>query len=78
MNVSIKCLAQLSKSEQCNYLKSTMHEVPEGSSVTDLIGQVGLREEEVKTIFLNHVIVPPETLLNHGDRIAFVPPTGGM
>lgn len=78
MNVNVKCFAQLARDEICDYKKSTPQNLPLGSSVKELIGKLGLRNEEIKLIYVNHVIVPAETLLHEGDTIALAPATGGM
>ncbi len=78
MNVSVKCFAQLAKSDQCDYRGSTPHTVPAGARVNDLIGTLGFQNEDVKLIFVNNVNVSPETLLREGDKVAFAPATGGM
>ncbi|WP_305046824.1 MoaD/ThiS family protein [Geoalkalibacter sp.] len=79
MNVFVKCFAQLSRDEACNYHGSTPHELAEGAaSVKHLIEKLGLRHEEIKLIFVNNLIVPPETILHEGDQVALAPATGGM
>jgi sulfur carrier protein ThiS len=78
MNVNLKCFAQLAKEQVCDYKGSTPHELPDGSSVSDLITRLGLPREEVKVIFVNHTIVTAETVLKDGDQVALAPVTGGM
>mgnify|MGYP002641326733 CR=1 FL=1 len=78
MNVSLRCFAQLAKEDVCDYRDSTPHELPNGASVTNLIDKLGLHGEEIKLVYVNHVIVPQTTLLQEGDRVAFAPATGGM
>lgn len=78
MNVSVKCFAQLAKNEACDYKDSTPHSLAGGSSVKDLISKLGFRHEEIKIIYVNNRIVPPETPLKVGDKIALAPATGGM
>ncbi len=45
-------------------------------SITELIGHVGLEEKEVEAIFVNHKLMPKDTILKDGDRVALVPPGG--
>lgn len=78
MNVNVKCFAQLARDEVCDYKKSTAQNLPQGSSVKELIGKLGFRDEEIKLIYVNHLLVPAETLLHEGDNIALAPATGGM
>ncbi len=78
MNVFVKCFAQLARDEICDYKNSTPHNLPGGSSVKDLIGKLGLNHEEIKLIYVNNLIVPHETVLHEGDKVALAPATGGM
>jgi sulfur carrier protein ThiS len=52
-------------------------ELPEGSDISALIMRLGIPEEEVKTVFVNHIISPPETVLQEGDEIGIFSPIGG-
>ena len=78
MNVSLKCFANLAKKDICDYRGSTPYNIPDGARVTDLIDKLGFRDDEIKLVYVNNVIVPQESLLHEGDRVAFAPPTGGM
>ena len=78
MTVATKCFAQLAKEKVCDYRAVTEHQVPDGARVSDLIGKLGLNEKEIKLVYVNHVIVPRQTVLREGDRVAFSPATGGM
>jgi sulfur carrier protein ThiS len=78
MKVNLKCFAQLAKKQVCDYKESTPHELPEGSTVSDLIERLGLPREEIKVIFVNNTIVAAGTLLRNGDNVALAPVTGGM
>ncbi len=78
MNVNVKCFAQLGRDEICDYKNSKPQDLPHGSSVKELIDKLGFRHEEIKLIFVNNLIVPPETLLHEGDNVALAPATGGM
>jgi sulfur carrier protein ThiS len=78
MNVNLKCFAQLVKEQVCDYKGSTPHELPEGSTVSELIDRVGLPREEIKIIFVNNTIVTAGTVLHDGDNVALAPKTGGM
>jgi len=78
MNVATKCFAQLAKEKVCDYRAATEYQLPDGARVSDLIGHLGLSEEEIKLVYVNHVIVPRQTMLRDGDQVAFAPATGGM
>ena len=51
-------------------------EIPENISVNQLIESVGLKPDEVHAVFINHRILPKDTILKEGDRVALVPPGG--
>jgi len=78
MKVNLKCFAQLVKENVCDYKGSTPHELPEDSSVNDLINRLGLPREDIKVIFVNNTIVSADTVLRDGDNLALAPVTGGM
>lgn len=48
-------------------------DLPLGMTVHELVGHVGLEKNEVEGAFVNGKIVPMETVLQHGDRVALVP-----
>ena len=49
-------------------------EVPEGTTVEELIARCSLAEHEVEAVFLNGRVVPWDRELHDGDRVALVPP----
>jgi len=51
-------------------------EIDEGITLYMLLEQVGLRDDEVEAVFVNHRIMPKTTTLKDGDKIALVPPGG--
>ena len=51
--------------------------VEAGTTVHDLIEQLGIPENEMKLIFINGVRGYPESTLRNGDRIGIFPPAGG-
>ena len=51
-------------------------EIEEGMSVNDLVRKLGLEDKDVEAVFINHKILPKETILKDGDRVALVPPGG--
>ena len=63
---------KLTKQGYC-YLNAPMS-LPENMSIQGLIDLMGLEQESVEAVFVNHKVMPKETLLHDGDRIALVPP----
>lgn len=48
--------------------------IPKGSTIRELIAQLGLAPGDVEAAFVNNTIVPLDTVLSHHDRVALVPP----
>lgn len=48
-------------------------DVPEKTSVTDLLSMAGLAQEEVEAVFVNGRVCPFHHVLEDGDRVAAVP-----
>ena len=51
--------------------------LPEGATVADLIGELGLPEEEVKLVFVNATYRERDHVLSDGDEVGIFPPVGG-
>jgi len=49
-------------------------DVPEGCTADGLVRQIGLGGGDVEAVFVNGRVVPGETVLDDGDRVALVPP----
>ncbi len=49
-------------------------EIPEGVTANDIILQVQLSDDDVEAVFINGKVAQFDTTINHGDRIALVPP----
>jgi sulfur carrier protein ThiS len=49
-------------------------QLPEGTTAKAFIESMGLQGEEVEGVFVNNKIVPMDTVLQQGDRVALVPP----
>ncbi|MCF8087177.1 MAG: MoaD/ThiS family protein [Desulfotignum sp.] len=47
--------------------------IPEGITANDLIRQMQLTQKDVEVVFVNGRVQPFDTILNHQDRVAFVP-----
>jgi len=52
-------------------------ELPEGTTVGQLIERLGIPAEVVKNIFVNHCQQGPEHALQNGDEVAIFPPVAG-
>jgi len=52
-------------------------ELPEGTTVGQLIERLGIPAEVVKNIFVNHRQQGPEYVLQAGDEVAIFPPVAG-
>lgn len=52
-------------------------ELPDGATVTRLIQQLELPEEDVKLIFVNGIIRERDYPLSDGDELGIFPPVGG-
>jgi molybdopterin synthase sulfur carrier subunit len=52
-------------------------EVPEGSTIADLIHQLNLPQEEVKVTFINARTRPLDWPLQPEDEVGIFPPIGG-
>ncbi len=49
-------------------------EIDEGMSAQDLIDSLGLEEKYVEAVFVNGTVLPKNTVLHEGDRVALLPP----
>jgi molybdopterin converting factor small subunit len=78
MKISLKCFAQLSEGDVCDFTGSDQHEISEGETIKDLLTRLGLRQEEIKIIFVNHKMSDFDTVLHDGDEVGLAPPVGGM
>jgi molybdopterin converting factor small subunit len=52
-------------------------ELPEGATISDLIQELGLPENEVKLIFVNALFRELAHELADGDEVGIFPPVGG-
>ncbi len=51
-------------------------QIEPNTSASQLIESLKLKSDEVEALFINHKILPKETILKDGDRVALVPPGG--
>jgi sulfur carrier protein ThiS len=52
-------------------------DLPEGSTLADLVDHLGLPPEKVRVIFVNGRVQQRDTILNAGDEVGIFPPVGG-
>jgi len=78
MKVKVKCFATLSDAETCDYKDSIDYEVPEGSTVDNLVDRLDLAREDIKIVFRNNKVVDLDTPLAEGDQLGFAPAVGAM
>ena len=52
-------------------------ELPEGSTVAQVLGRVKVPLDEAKIVLVNGLHAKPETILREGDRLSVFPPVGG-
>ena len=55
---------------------NALMEIEKEISVRQLIDNIGLNQDEVYAVFINHKILPKDTILKQNDRVALVPPGG--
>ncbi len=51
-------------------------QIPENLTVIHFIEYLGLSQEDVEAVFINHKILPKNTVIKDEDKIALVPPGG--
>ncbi len=50
-------------------------EVPDGCDINHIIRNImKLKDEDVEAVFLNGKVVPKESIVKDGDRVALIPP----
>jgi molybdopterin converting factor small subunit len=76
MKVNLKCFAELSEGDVCDFTGSDQYEISEGDTVESLVDRLRMSKEEIKIIFLNNKIV--DAVLHDGDQLGLAPPVAGM
>jgi sulfur carrier protein ThiS len=51
-------------------------EIKKDIKISELVKNLGLSQDDVAVVFVNHKIVPKDTVLHDGDRVALIPPNG--
>jgi sulfur carrier protein ThiS len=78
MNITVKCYANLSADNGCNYRQPTSYELPENTAVKEMLTQIDFADAEVHSVFVNGRKAGPGAILSDGDRIGLFPAVGGM
>ena len=52
-------------------------DLPEGSTLADLVDHLGLPQEKVRVTFVNGRVRPRDHVLAAGDEVGIFPPVGG-
>jgi molybdopterin converting factor small subunit len=79
MKINVKCFASLSTGDSCRH--DQLRSITLGGdnpTVGHLIKRVPLPENQIATVFVNGRRSGIDARLSDGDRVAFVPPVGGM
>jgi len=78
MEVKVRLYATLSEHNpggQGN--KPFTAEIPEGSTVVDLLEKLGVEKGKVKQVFIRHKSRPLDYQLEEGEQVAIFPPVAG-
>jgi len=78
MKVNLKCFAELSEGDVCDFTGSDQYEIIEGDTVESLVDRLRMPKEEIKIIFLNNKIVDFDAVLHDGDQLGLAPPVAAM
>lgn len=76
MRITLNAFSFLRKTIAQNgfgYLNAPMV-IKDGTTIEELILGLKLNPQSVEAAFVNHKVVPKETRLQEGDRVALVPP----
>lgn len=74
MHIELKCYATLSRFTPKD---ADRHELPDGTTVGQVIDRLGMAPGDVKLIFVNGVKAELDTRLKDGDRLGLFPAVGG-
>lgn len=78
MRVTVKLFATLTRFKSGARFGSAFEvDLQEGSNVRDLIDELKIPIQEAHVIFINNVIVEPDSSLNNGDAVGMFPQVGG-
>lgn len=79
MNIRVKCFSSLHNGDTCRHDRdNSLTLAGDVSTVNTLAGQLNIAAQNIATVFVNGRRAGGDDLLSDGDRVAFVPATGGM
>jgi len=79
MKVSLKCFSTLADGENCRHDRSGIFSLTNNDhTVRHLARMASVPETDVSVVFVNGKRASLRSTLSEGDRVALVPPTGGM
>ncbi len=74
MGVRIKLFATL----RTGRFSEKVYDIKPGTTISEIIKELGLPPEQVSIIFVNGRHANPDTILKDGDDVAMFPPIGGV
>ncbi|NMC12531.1 MAG: MoaD/ThiS family protein [Chloroflexi bacterium] len=78
MRIRVKLFATLSRFSKSEYSGAPFEiEIPEGTTIQDLINLLKIPAEEAKITFVNGITQPPDYLIKPDDEVGIFPPIGG-
>ena len=78
MRVSVKLYATLRKYRpDLGHGEAAYLELPDGSTLQDVLGILGIGQDEMKRCFVNAVAQEPDYVLHEGDDVVMFPPIAG-
>jgi molybdopterin synthase sulfur carrier subunit len=78
MKIEIHLFASLSKYLPAGSVDKTMvMDASQGTSIKDILNQIGIPRAEIKLVFLNGIHAKDIDKLKDGDRLGLFPPIGG-
>lgn len=77
MKVQYTLYASLSEFSPDRTRRTLVTEVPEGTSVGELVGRLRVPSDQIKIIFVNGVHAKLDTVLKEGDRVGLFPLVAG-
>jgi sulfur-carrier protein len=78
MKIEIHLFASLTKYLPAGGVdKTVVMDVSPGTSIKDILNQIGIPRAEIKLIFLNGIHARDSDILKDGDRLGIFPPIGG-
>lgn len=78
MQIRVKLFATLSRFSKSRYSGAPFEmEIPEGTTIQDLLRLLNIPNEEIKITFVNGIIQSSDYIIKLGDEVGIFPPIGG-